>query len=477
MKTKNLFITLGLALTVGAGVVAGVGLSRGGAISAEAVNGNPPWYVVGTFSGANHWSTSSGYQMTETATNTFKYSNLSLAVGDEFKVWDGTTSAYYQGWWAVANGSTDSTTKAKFESSNGGDDGNIKCKTAGVYNVTFTKSDWHIKIEEVVATKYTVTRYAVLDGVKQSTPLGSVQVVEGDTYPVPDNATWGGYHFGGWYTNEACTTAYTARAINANLDLYAKFTALTADSYVYYVTGSETATTHYIYSYGGDSQFGAWPGTSIASKATEVHGVVRFQNVAQFIYKIPYSSLASDTHIIINKNGSGEGNQTSDMPLYAHSAYWFTTDENYHNDDAGAALDFILEFERVRNLVAADAEHGIKQYSVCGITGSSATALCTAYNALTKDQREDYVDISYTYTYKRSKPSENDNVSFYDMMDQVASQAKVTLNGHSSNGGRVLPTIFDNESSNYAWIIAVIGVASLVAVGGFFFIRKRKENN
>ena len=72
--------------------------------------------------------------------------------------------------------------------------------------------------------QYTVTKYKVLDG---GTPIsiGSESVNSGTNYPVPANRYEAGYTFDGWYTTSACTTKYTAREINANTGIYAKYTS------------------------------------------------------------------------------------------------------------------------------------------------------------------------------------------------------------------------------------------------------------
>lgn len=69
----------------------------------------------------------------------------------------------------------------------------------------------------------TVTRYAVLDGATP-TKIDDVVINKGSTYAVPASIARAGYTFGGWYTNTGCTTSYTSRTVNDNLNLYAKYT-------------------------------------------------------------------------------------------------------------------------------------------------------------------------------------------------------------------------------------------------------------
>ena len=74
------------------------------------------------------------------------------------------------------------------------------------------------------ANDMTITKYAVVDGVKQATSIGSDTVKYNNTYAVPKGIYRANCAFGGWYTNEACTTPYTAKAITSNTPLYAKYT-------------------------------------------------------------------------------------------------------------------------------------------------------------------------------------------------------------------------------------------------------------
>jgi len=73
-------------------------------------------------------------------------------------------------------------------------------------------------------TQYTVSKYAVVDGVNQGL-IDSEQVEEGTSYSVPEKVYRPNCSFIGWYTDSACTSAYSGSTINANLDLYAKYTS------------------------------------------------------------------------------------------------------------------------------------------------------------------------------------------------------------------------------------------------------------
>ena len=358
---------------------------------------------------------------------------------------------------------------------NEGENFKMKSSQSLVFKVKstfYTNYGSDVTIHKNTVTSYTVTKHAVLDGVLETGNIGTDIVPSTDTYAVPSSIHRAGYHFDGWYTNQACTTAYTARTLSGNLDLYAKYTSLVDDTYIYYVTGSTSTTTNYVYTFGGDDQFGDWPGTKITDVpgVQEVHGVMSFQGTSQNIYKIPYATAASDTGIIIHTNNNS---QTVNMSLVSHSAYWFITDsslEDYHNDDAGAALDLLLAVEAKRNAVTASGN--IAAYSICGISASDAASLYNTYYALSSDIKTNYIHNSTTYTYDGLDKTNQVDVSFEDIMGQLRALA-VAGNQTVAGGSRVVNVLNNNHTNTIIIVLAI--VVGLSAVGTFFLLKKRKE--
>ena len=474
MKRKGFFVSALVSLTLGIGLFSGITI--GNKTVKEAKAEQTAWYVVGTFGGANKWSHSTGYAMTNTTGDTWVYEGLSFAANDEFKICD-EEDKNWQGGWSYNNGSSSAAIKEIFTAA--GDGANIVCNTAGVYDITFTKNDWHIKIEENVSETFTVTKYAVLDGVKQEEPIGSESVVEGNTYAVPSEIKKGLYTFGGWYTDVACQNAYVATVLTGDLDLYAKYTLKVTDSYFYYVTGSNSPTNNNVYSFGGTEQFGSWPGTLITNipGVQEVHGVLNFQGTEQLIYKIPYVTTDNDTNVIINYQGSS---QTSDLLLVEHTALWWISysdtngddvddNKNYHNDDAGLALDLLLDAEAKRNAVTASG--GIADYSVCGISASDAASLYNRYYAMTAEQKA-YVDATTTYTYNGTDTSTQTSVYYSAVMAQLKA---IAVAGDQAVSGAKFIGLLENNN-NVLLIVIVSAVAITSAIGLFFIIKRRKYN-
>ena len=329
--------------------------------------------------------------------------------------------------------------------------------------------------------KYTVTKHAVVDGVLQGSNIGVDYVVNGDTYNIPANATRNGCVFGGWYTTSALSTKYSATAINANTDIYARFTTLNNDTYIYYVTsisdGSQD-TPDYIYAWGDlGEQFGSFPGVRVTSApgVTVVSGVLNFQGSYKKIYKIPMSSTITG-HFKFSYDGGGTGKESANLLFSAGSAYWYTNEANYHNDDAGKALDLLVAAEAKRNAVSNYGEHN-QNWSVCGISASDAATLWNQYYALTASQKG-YVDSTTAYTWKDASSNNTDtnqkNWTYAEIMLQLKDIA--IKGGQTVSGGSNISNPLALNENSTAIIIVVVSTLSLVALGGFFFIKRRKES-
>ena len=108
------------------------------------------------------------------------------------------------------------------------DNHNFKISTAGGYRIKavlnigdYGDKGYGVSFEVI---NVNVTKYVVKDGVKEADAVGTDTVQKGTTYQVPSSPGGrSGFSFEGWFTNEACTTSYTATTISSNKDLYAKY--------------------------------------------------------------------------------------------------------------------------------------------------------------------------------------------------------------------------------------------------------------
>ena len=242
------------------------------------------------------------------------------------------------------------------------------------------------------------------------------------------------------------------------------------DTYIYYVTASGSATTDYIYSWGGSQQFGAFPGTSIASlvaaeKAKEMtgNGVVHFQGGdAKLIYRInvKIGYPVGDTTFMFN-NGTSDF-KSAERDLKANHAYWWTGGANY---DAGQGIQFIELLEVYRNKSA--------DYSVCNISKDEAEFLVELYNAYDEGIRETYIDGTTVYTWTDASKTAQDMIGVRAIMERLAIIAGVPLEGSS----RVpVDESYATINSTTTIIVVAISLVSLGSIAALVALKKRRHN-
>jgi uncharacterized repeat protein (TIGR02543 family) len=305
-------------------------------------------------------------------------------------------------------------------------------------------------------TTYTCTEYAVVDGVKESSALATESCVSTASF-TPTNVSRSGYKLNGWFTDEACTTAYVAAAPTADFTLYAKYTAIVIDSYVYFSAPSWSEC--YVYTYGGSNEFGAWPGT----KVTEVTTGANYQGSG--IYRVGYNSSFKDTKIIFNKgSGGNKGDvQTYDLTLAA-GMFYKLSDQSTGDADKGSGAQVVYDINAARRAVSASGS--ILAGSVCGISKAKAQTLIDEYDALNATA-QGYVNSATDYVYNYSDTSKSVDVT----VNYLVAELRVL----AASGSRA--SYVTSTTDAKAWIFGAIAVSGL-AVGGLFLAlnRKRKEN-
>jgi uncharacterized repeat protein (TIGR02543 family) len=129
--------------------------------------------------------------------------------------------------------------------------------TAGTYTATMTlyydedgagtAYDWVVLDTAKITFKVNgevVTNHTVIFNSNGGSAVASQTVVDGSKATKPSDPTKSGYTFGGWYTNSACTTAYSFdTAVTADITLYAKWTAVVSTTMPAPATPAPTGTT------------------------------------------------------------------------------------------------------------------------------------------------------------------------------------------------------------------------------------------
>lgn len=488
MKLKNLFTTLGLAAVLGIGVGAGLAASKGikevKAATEETtiyidwrntnwagwtsdvrnikvklwhdseIDANSVWlwdYETSSESTADDMSTITIDDVTYLCFSRAQHTNMTTG---RVYSWDGNTSQ---------NKSANFTFAAASEGQNlltlsGGDNNTGPSLEWGTLNI---------------GTTYTVTKYANYDGtVDTENPLGTDTVAAGDNYEAPAGIYKNLKHFVGWFEDAACETAWTTRAINADTSIYAKYVTITVDSYVYWISESQTPVFTHFYAY-DEYETAAWPGNAIADY--EVSGVMVFNGLSQKIYKIPVPSNAKITMIL--NNGSSDKQTYNIEDTVAGSAYytWLKEGESKYsysqNDHAAKALDLLLRAEDIRNAVRK-VDGAPANYSICGISADDAASLYNEYFAL-DETAKGMVDNTTTKTYDGADVDKEEvQVSYAAIMAQLK---KIALNGNQTVSGANGLNVADMD--NVAIIVVITAIASISVVCLLLVFKRRKALN
>ena len=234
------------------------------------------------------------------------------------------------------------------------------------------------------------------------------------------------------------------------------------ESFIYYVLQDNVATNDYIYAWGGNEQFGAWPGTKITEvdgvKEVSGNGVLHFQGseTPKLIYAIPVTIgyPVGDSQFKFNNNNDWESEARE---IVGGAAYWYT---GAANANAGDAIDFLVRAESIRNSAV--------DYSVCNISASDAAMLVNMYNDLDEAVRA-YVDSSSVYTYKRDGSEGNELVSYRIVVEQLAELANISLVGSD----RYFNSAF--ESNTMVVVIISIAATSALVFTMLLVFKKKKQ--
>lgn len=461
MNKKNWLYAVATAVGVLALGAAGYSLGKP-AIKTAAVDADDghTWGIIGTFPG-NNWESdyvkSGAY---DAATGTRKLV-VSMTAGTGFKI--RADNAY-----VVALGSdvlTQSRTGGADYFEAYGTEGNAKVKTGYDGQFTFTinggeysygDKSYGITVAFAAQTTYAITEYKVVDGVKDATAIATETAFSGTAFtPVDQHIT--GTKFDGWFTDELCTSAYTATTWSAAGSLYAKYTTLSTYRYMYFQLQGWSNV--YIYTFGQSEAMGAFPGTKVVSGTNGQYDTVatNFQSNGG-IAKCAYLTGSGDNKVIFSDGTAA--NQTADLTIMEDAYY--TIAGTIGDDVLGLAAGWICQAEA--------ALEAATNSSSCTISKTDATTLWNAYNGITNTTAKAAINSATVFTWKdiNRVETEKANVSY----EAIANR----LYALSTASSGVYSPFMNPESKESSWVLfASIAVAAMTGAVIFYTLRKRKH--
>lgn len=196
---------------------------------------------------------------------------------------------------------------------------------------------------------------------------------------------------------------------------------------------------------------GEWPG----KRATDVTASTNFNGSLGGIARIsiPYHTL-NNTKIIISNNGSS---QSGNKPLGNHY-YYLKSGTSYSASD-GAEAKVVFDIER--------AIESTGNKSVCQVSKADASTLVSEYDSLSSKAK---VNASTYWTWNSTVNDEKTNHTYSELVQQLRAISTGNKLGLMNISGII------DGSNVHIVIVTIVAIVSVTAVGGYYFIRKRKEN-
>ena len=231
------------------------------------------------------------------------------------------------------------------------------------------------------------------------------------------------------------------------------------DAVVYFVNGASWNTPHV--HYWGASKATAWPGEAM----TLVEDIKLYAGGNFFtIWKY---TVDEARYLKFTDGAASNTAQTGDLEIEDNGVYFMTVEGKYRDV---VELLLLIESSLGKANIVSDNN---KEYSntICAINGTTKTAIISKYESLAGSSDE-YIANS----------AKNSVLVTYDPTD-YSSTTEVELKAICAqlNTGTLDPTLYSlgltilgDSPSNILVVITVF--TAILAVGGFFFLRRRKEN-
>ena len=514
MKIKHFFIGAGVSLALALGGV-GLGLAAApkDAVKAEASAGDrtSQYQLMGDALGIG-WNNGANenYQFIE-KTNTFEWSGHFSA---------GLFRVTKPGTWhdnKIGGSKLDGNAGGAFASKNDSDD-NIECKTAGYYTASLNSDKSKISFTSVTPVfsligsfsghNWDYDEHMTVDTTAHTATLNSVELAKGDVFKVRAFDQWAEEY--GWSNASehiSVTDAWSRGqdcfgGDNGNIAVLHDGTynlVLNYSTYELAITGAraeydtEVNFRIFISSDGGSTYVPTV--MDLKSGSTTEYVITRdFVAGEKFYFRFGsyyyhYNNI-KDTCTLKGTQFVADGQDTKVLYSANYTIYFETSTEG--NNFGGWLQYNSVSSAQVRENVIAYAKYfNTEVGGACDIQGKTTVIsnLQTAWsNVKTRFDNAPANDIRTAIKAATASDTDEDVAEF---VEKYASVYELRGNSLGTQGGDFLQkgitpkgaglTVFgfnSNESNNSSmWIIAAVAVASLVAVGGFFFIRKRKENN
>lgn len=295
------------------------------------------------------------------------------------------------------------------------------------------------------------------------------------SYALDDETFYPGIHTCGyqthWYSDEEKTSEFAPSVLKGDINLWGEYTKLEYDDYFYVTQSSHNSVDWKAYSFNSngdlDEHLGTWGGTVLDDDLNPSENVLKFGGSDFSVFKVPFASKTRDNKIHLNNGLSGTSEKkSSELPLISKSlVYWDGNTGGACDSNKGKIVDFVLHLKS-----ALDAA---ENNSVCKVAKDVASGLVEEYDALLKLSLND----------DQAAFLSNSAIMTYTGQDIAGSKAWISvepiveqLRANASAGTNPLNAIRNNSAQQTTgFVVAGVSVVGLIAVGGLFLLRKKKE--
>ena len=307
--------------------------------------------------------------------------------------------------------------------------------------LTYLYSDWHVTYSASPNSGYIFSTWTY-----SSSPSGTYSnwTSGGGDSSVTVYTTSNTYHSAKF---ASYTESYVYMEAYDNWTAYAAYTWETIDGNVRYLSGT----------YGNIKKAGA------AISNIKLDGVS--------VAKVPYfyNTQANCGGLLYQGN---DGNKSGDIAhISDHGYYSFVNDAITLNEAKGQALEVMTLI--VNSCGNATVDGKVVTNSICGISKANRTTILSNYNSLSNSAKSYFNQANTTfYTYTPGSTSAKSNVTFARIIQQLQAQATA-----QANQAAFVAFLFggDEAAAQAFPVVLVVAIVSVTAVGGYFFLRKRRN--
>lgn len=207
--------------------------------------------------------------------------------------------------------------------------------------------------------------------------------------------------------------------------------------------------------------------TTYVATSSEVTAGTSDKSLSVTINDIPYDANITGWYMTVSKSGTGNNAQFNSMRV-DYTPYVRGEDQTFNSTPFEQALSYAVFFLEVTD-----------NYCTVSLTSETKTLLHNEYNGMVSDAKTVFTEADIV----RGKGATYEN-DISEALSRYANMVEEKGTGDFlSLGSSVLQkgtsnhqlTIFGN-TNNMIPVIVVISMISVTAVGGYFFLRKRKED-